>query len=490
MALAALAGSAPAEPVKVVVDGSRVGQRWEGWGATDLFSFDGVQVDREAGRPGVIPPDGRKATLKLYYHDLGMTRVRFWPMGYEPADAGGNPPRPGPNRFMWHGRGTRPVNSVDPFCEDHLVMGAQFRSPDEPFTFYPSAHQWESWMTVNPKGKWWWDPDAKFNPAMVGRYAEHAAAAVVHIRDKYGYELPYWSPFNEPSDNAKLSKETWLALVLACGREFKKQHVNTKLVICDNVTPEASAEAIEYVLANEEARGYMGAVSYHRYRGDFVLETVKPMLAKVLKGEPLVKSPVSFYDTAIKYGKSVWLSEQCSYGASGITRFDAGHTRANHICDEINVGKVNAFDFMLGYFVERGHNDETPILMHFNDGKFTGAEITPFGWWISQFTRYIRPGARQLAVALSSPLLGAVAFKHQAKKTLTLVVINNKPGPETISIQLDRLALGSQKLSRVRTSPGEFGRSLSDLEPRVGALEDCLPAISITTYIGTLAPGD
>jgi hypothetical protein len=474
-----------ARTVEVVVNTNKPGQIWEGWGTSDPFNLDGLQVEPEAGEPGVIPPDARRQILKLYYSDLGMNRIRFAPMGYEPKNDNDDPRVLNPDGFVWKGRGTRPFTSMDPFCEDHLVMGRDYRSKRERFVLYPGLHQFESWFTVKPDSpSWQWGPDARFDPAMVDEYAEHALAGVLHVKKVYRYEIPAWSLFNEPTNTAKISKETTLALVIACGRRFAENRLKTKLVICDDVTPEASVETIEYVLANEEARKYVGAVSYHRYCGDFVLERVKPMLAKVGKGQLLVKEPVSFYKSAVKYGKSVWLSEQCSYGDEGITYFDAGRARANHICDEINYGRVNVFDFMLPYFIERGRpgNEETPIFLRFKDKKFVSAEINPFGSWISHFTRYIRPGAKQLAVEVDDPLVKAVAFRHAKNKTLTVVVVNNHAEASPVSISVGLTA----KARRIRTSPTETRQKLAGLEIMDGLISDTAPGLSVTTYVVTI----
>lgn len=510
-ACAPMPARAEERAVTVTIDRASVGQTWEGWGATDMFNFDGLAVEEEAGKPGPIPPEGRNEVLRLFYRDLGMTRVRFWPMGYEPENDNDDPRVLGRAGFVWEGRGTRPVTSVNPFCEDHLVLGSEFRtefvqgrahpSKDEAFVFYPAAHQWEPWMAVNPKGKWSFGRgDARFNPAMVEEYAEHVLAAVLHIREAYRYTLPYWSLFNEPTNTAQLSPETTLALVLAVGRRLKENGLGTRLVICDDVTPEASAEAIEKVLAHEEARGYVGAVSYHRYCGDFVLERVKPMLAKVAKGARLVKRPVSFYDSAVRCGKSVWLSEQCSYGDEGITLFDTGRARANHICDEINFGKVNAFDFMVCYFTERGKpgNEETPIFLRFKDRKFERAEINPFGQWIRHFTRHIRPGARRLGVEVDDPLVKAVVFwwsRDVSYEVWVAVVVNNdtrtaplrvrwKPGNDAPLTRKDI------KTDRVRTCGDGLYAPLQGLTRQDDGFEDALPPLSVTTYTIPVVWGD
>ena len=483
--------SKESQAANLVVDGKTCGQTWEGWGTSDAFSLDALQIEKEANVPGEIPLEARKAILKLFYHDLGMTRIRICPMGYEPENDNDDPFTFDWSKFVWEGRGTRPVNSINPFCEDHLVLGGKYRSKNEPFTLYPGPHQWEKFLTVKPDSpSWQWGPDAKFNPATVDEYAEHALAGVLHVKEAYHYEIPAWSLFNEPTNTAKIDKETTLALVLACGRRFAEHKLKTKLVICDDVTPEASAKTIEYVLANEEARKYIGAVSYHRYCGDFVLERVKPMLAKIDKGELLVSHPVSFYESAVKYGKSVWLSEQCSYGDEGITYFDAGRARSNHICDEINYGKVNTFDFMLPYFIERGRpgNEECPIFIRFKDGKYASCEINPIGSWISHFTRYIRPGAVQLGIETDDKLVKAVAFRHAKNKTLTVVVINNHPDSTHISIRLDGLLKVGGKARRIRTSPDRFREKLTALVLTGNSINDNLPVTSVTTYVFPLSP--
>lgn len=482
----ALAVVMPAKAASVNVDCASKGQKWEGWGATELCGFDSFEHEPEAGAPGKIPTDGRKEILRLYYEKLGMNFVRFSPSSYEPRNDNADPRVIDPAGFDWKCRGARPHQGVDSQCDDHLVMGREFRSKVEPFIFYPAANCWENWMSMTPDAKrWWFGKDGRFNPAMVEEYAEHALAAVLHIKQVYGYELPYWSLFNEPFNTAKPTRETMLALVLACGRRFAENHVKTKIVICDDVTPEASAESIEYVLANEKARRYVGAVSYHRYCGDFVLETVKPMLRKVDKGERLVSAPVSFYESAAKYGKSVWLSEQCSYGDSGITSFDAGRARANHICDEINFGKVNSFNFMLCYFIERGRpgNEECPIYVRFAGGRYSGAEINSFGWWISQFTRCIRPGAVRLDVSTDNRLVNTVAFSDAASKTVVVVLINNHPDQVNVDVRLDGSGNGVRKAGVVRTEPGAEHRILPELALRDGHLTDALPGTSITTYV-------
>jgi len=478
-----------ARTAHVTVDDGRVGQKWEGWGATDMYAFDGLEVEPEAGEPGKIPASGRDAILKLYYQDLGMNRVRFWPMGYEPENDDADPKHLNAARFIWKGRGTRPVTSVDPFCEDHLVMGKRWRTPGEPFTFYPAAHQWESWMTVKPDSpRWHFGDDARFNPAKVDEYAEHALAAVLHIKEVYHYELPAWSLFNEPTNTAKPAPETSLALTLACGRRFKENGLKTRIVICDDVTPEASAKTIELILDNEEARGYVGAVSYHRYCGDFILERVKPMLAKAAQGERLVSVPVSFHASATKYGKSVWVSEQCSYGDDGITYFDTGRARANHICDEINYGKVNAFDFMLCYFTERGKpgNEEAPIFLRFKGRDYASVELNAFGAWISHFTRYIRPGMDQLGVTVDDNLVKAIAFRDSAAGKFVLVVVNNNADPVDLTIQMGKTTTPKGKLQRIRTAPGAWRTPLEDARVNQGRVADTLPGTSVTTYTGPL----
>ncbi len=477
---------------RIVVDGGQTGQVWEGFGASAVL-IDMFDSSSKFGEPaGKIPHERRKEILQVYYEDLGMTRARFFPQGYEPVNDNDDPFLINPDGFLWHGRGTAGTRSVDPYCDEHLVMGREFRSPDEPFIFFPALNVWEKWLHMeSAEGK----DRNRFNPDMVEEYAEHALAAALHIKEAYDYELAAWSLFNEPVHNAKPTKETVLALVLAVGRRFKEAGLNTKLTICDDAWPEASAEAIEYVLADDEARAYVGSVSYHRYRISLV-ERSWEMLEKVHRGEPLIAEPVSFYPTAAKYGKSVWMTELTNYGGLGLTQDDAGRARANHIVDEINNGRVSAFDFMLTWGPpkegKRGTGaDNRLVHMIFEDGEFVRAEPGGFAQWIWHFSRHIRPGDVQLAVSSTDPLMKAVAFRHDKDHTLKLVVINNNLEAGPLEVQLKDLWTAPElEISAFRSTYGQYRRPLCLSKPPGDTWSDLLPPVSITTYTFTLSADD
>lgn len=477
---------------RIVVDGGRTGQTWEGFGASAVL-IDMFDSSSKFGEPtGTIPQEKRKEILQVYYEDLGMSRARFFPQGYEPVNDNDDPFVINPDGFLWHGRGTRETRSVNPYCDEHLVMGREFRSPDEPFVFFPALNVWEGWLHMeSAKGK----DRNRFNPAMVEEYAEHALAATLHIKEAYGYELSAWSLFNEPVHSAKPTKETVLALVLAVGRRFEEAGLNTKLTICDDAWPEASAEAIEYVLADEEARDYVGSVSYHRYRMGLV-ERSWAMLEKVHRGEPLIARPVSFYSSAARYGKSVWMTELVNYGGQGLTQDDAGRARANHIIDEINNGKANAFDFMLTWGPpkegKRGSGADSRLVhMIFEDGKFVRAEPAGFAQWVWHLSRHIRPGDVQLTVSSTDPLIKAVAFRHDKDHTVKLVVINNNLEAAALDVQLkDLWAEPEVDISGVRSTYGQYRQALRLSRPPGNTWSDRLPPLSITTYVLPLSADD
>ena len=209
------------------------------------------------------------------------------------------------------------------------------------------------------------------------------------------------------------------------------------------------------------------------------------MLRKADKGELLVEGPVSFYDSAHKYGKSVWLSEQCSYGDQGITLYDAGRARANHICDEINNAGVNAFNFMLCWFVERGKpgNEECPIYIYFKDGRYSGCEVNAFGASIRHFTRHIRPGMSRLPIASDDNRIKAVAFQNRTKKNgnLVIVTVNNSATPTELSIRIKGTS-GCGKVTVLRTEPGRPYQDKPALALTDGVLRDTVPGYSVTTY--------
>lgn len=474
------AGAQEREPssqpsVVISVDGDHPDQTWEGFGSTDLFGLDGLEVEIEAGKPGPIPEEGRKAVLRLYYEEMGMTRLRFFPVGYEPVNDNDDPAVTNGDAFKWDFRGDRRKNGLDMYYRDHVKMGAAFRNPKELFTLFPANHYWEEWMGRRP-----------FNPAMVDEYAEHAYAAVQHWKKDYAFEMPYWSLFNEPWNSAKLTPETTLALVLAVGRRFKAAGFGTKLTVNDDVTVEASRKHIETVLNHEEARDYVGSVSYHRYCG--IHENVPGMIEAANHGKRILTGPVPFFDLARKHGKSVWLTECTSYDSKsqGMTHDDVGRARANHIAEEINIARVNAFDFMLCYFIERkAHDEEAFIYLRFEKGQYQKAEIEAKGDWYAAFTRYIRPGAVRLPSTSTERRVLPTAFWHKANETVTVVLINNVASDVSAQIELKGTAVEKCQ-TRVRTAPpNERKKTLDPVAVEAGRLTDVLPGRSITTYILT-----
>ncbi len=477
---------------EIVVDGQDTGQTWEGFGASAVL-IDMFDSSSKFGEPtGTIPQDRRKEIVKVYYEDLGMTRARFFPQGYEPVNDNDDPFVINWEGFVWEGRGTRETRSVDPYCEEHLVLGREFRSPDEPFVFFPAVNVWERWLHMESAAG---SDRNRFNPAMVEEYAEHALAAVLHIKDAYGYELPAWSLFNEPVHGAKPTKETVLALVLAVGRRFKGAGLGTKLTICDDAWPEAGAEAIEYVLASEEAREYVWSVSYHRYRISLV-ERSWDMLETVGRGEPLIAEPVSFYASAAGYNKSAWMTEIANYGGQGLTQDDAGRARANHVIDEINNGKVSAFDFMLTWGPpkdgQRGPGSDSRLVhIIFENGEFVRAEPADFAQWIWHLSRHIRPGDIHLSVSSDDPLVKALAFRHDGDHTVKLVVINNNLEAVPLHVGLKGLRSETEREIRtLRSTYGEYRQQLRLAATSATTWGDRLPALSITTYSVPLSAHD
>ncbi|MFC1735833.1 hypothetical protein ACFL1X_06930 [Candidatus Hydrogenedentota bacterium] len=476
------------EMATVVVDGSQAGLIWEGFGASAVL-IDMFDESSKFGEPmGRIPAGARREILERYYRDLGMTRARFFPQGYEPENDNDDPNVLNPNAFLWHGRGTAKTRSVDPYCDEHLVMGKPFRDENELFVFFPALNMWEDWMRLkSAKGK-----KKPFDPAMVDEYAEHALAAVLHIKEKYGYELPAWSLFNEPVHTAKPTKETTLALVLAVGRRFEEAGLKTKLTICDDAWPEASAESIGYVLAHYEARNYVGSISYHRYRIS-LQERSWDMLDAVNQGRPIVAEPVSFHATAAKYGKPLWLTEICNYGGVGLTGDDAGRARTNHIIDEINNGHVSAFDFMLTWGPpkegKRGPGSDSRLIhMIFDDGVFKEAKVSEWAEWIRHMSRHIRPGDVHIATSSGDPLIKTIAFRSDKDHTLRIVAINNNPRETVARFRLNGIEVSREMgITGERSVSGDYRRQLSSLRTRNGVLEDKLPPISITTYVVPLS---
>ena len=203
-------------------------QVMQGFGTSERVWTDAHLSDQAP--KSVVPPSAQAAILTALYKQLGLTRVRVV------LDPGLQPSRGGPFNFSGkHG-------------VDHLAFVRQAETYGLK-TFFPGPVYLENWMT----------------PSDVSGYVNYAMTILRYWRSN-GLEPPYYAPLNEPQI-ARNFPPSWMHdVVVQLGRELRAEGFKTKLVVPDDQNPVDAYRRAAAVLADPEARQYVGALASHIYR--------------------------------------------------------------------------------------------------------------------------------------------------------------------------------------------------------------------------------
>ena len=166
----------PAADVTVTLDAAQRFQTIQGFGSTERL-FDDPHVtntfDASTGRAAAtaIPPASDQAKiLDALYVDLGLTRIRIHPEGFEPVNDNADPNAADLSKFNFGNRGA-----------DGHIAAVKTLLPRGVTTYFVSPVVLESWMNES-------NPD---------EYVEWVMVMLRHWRQQ-GLEMPYYSLLNEP----------------------------------------------------------------------------------------------------------------------------------------------------------------------------------------------------------------------------------------------------------------------------------------------------
>ena len=284
--------------------------------------------------------------------------------------------------------------------------------------------------------------------------AENVVVPLIYWRDKYGIVPKRWHHlFNEPTTGnvelASSSKQEVVDLVKAVGARFRREGFgDLRMVVASEETEEASLATARAILADSEARGYVGAISYHTYPYGSIYSDVNRILATSGQGKPdpgRIKVRNEIRDLAKQYGLQVWMTE-VSNGRAG--PLDSMRGRAIHIHDEMRYANASSFWAMFqawDTFAQRGTCDED-CLVYFNRVRGT-VTISGTGHAIGHYARWVKRGAVRIESETNDPLVLASAFRDDTQKKIIVVLINNHSEQLSISIS--------------NASRGVFGRTIS-----------------------------
>jgi len=421
-------GTPASGPGIVTIDPASRFQTMQGFGTTERL-FDDPHVtetyDQVTQRAAAIPPAADQTKiLAALYTQIGLTRVRFHPDPFEAVNDNADPNVADLSKFDFSWRSS-----------DGHVAHIKRLLPLGVTTYFASPVVVEPWMTAA-------------NPA---EYAEWALVLLRHWRQQ-GLEMPYYSIMNEPGYvRSGIWPGTWMRDVIRIlGPRLAAEGFKTKLVVPDDWDASEALGRLQVILADAEARKYVGAVAYHLYnRG----------------GEAEVKQ------LAEQYGLPIWMTE--------FSTGDDWFQWATVMQEEIADFGASAVDYMWGYF---GDWDESQLIrIRTNNGAYAGFDYNRQYYVMGQYSKFVRPGAIRVGATSGASDAKVAAFLAGAQE----IVVATNTGTRDLPIQFE-LGNGpcTSHVDAVRTSETESMQTLPSITLDRSRFSTTLPAKSVTTFVG------
>ena len=470
--------------VTIAVDLGERHQTIAGFGATLIpFELPMIYFNHDASQPKATTASlaQRQALSRLLFEELGMTRVRTSYRDIEPVNDNADPNAFNWSAFLFSGS----LVGAPGALSARLEPAIDFIKLSQPFgleTHFPmTSLEWEAdWLHTPGK--------RQIAPGMEPEVAEMLAA----VAKRYAHEglpLPYLSVANEPDWGSGvervLTTTQMVQIVKLAGARMRNLGLDTKLVISESYTLDMALAYAQAVLADPEARSYLGAIAYHGYG---IYGSAKGILETSGIGAPLdneIAMRRQIRDLAASYGLPIWETET-SASIDGLGAFRAGIARVNHLHDELTLADVSAFDQMNLFFIDRPDLEGNLVNVTFGgDGALEDFEAAPVGILMSHWAKYVRPGAVRVGATTSDPMVRASAFEAPGN-TLIVVLINNRAGEVTLQVDVAEAALGADG-SQVQTSEDldREGRTLTPTS--ASGFAATLPGESVTTFVLPIA---
>jgi O-glycosyl hydrolase len=335
--------------------------------------------------------------------------------------------------------------------------------------------------------------------------AEQVIAAEKYWRDTYGISTTYELLFNEPlSGNGELAGGTVgevVDLVKRVGARLRAEGFpNVKFVVPNEETVTKSLQTATAILADPEARQFVGVIGYHPYPYGSTYASVAKILSTSGSGVPNaadIAARQQLRDLGARYGLPVWMTE-VSHGDVDPRSFDALRARAVHIHDELEYANAAAYFAILNMWstqAQQAHfgnqnlfapqNESTVV---FIDSTANTVTISGMGYAIGHYARWIGQGAVRVQAGSSDALLLVSAFRDARQGRTVLVLINNAASERRVNVTLSGVTLGNALNGEQSTSAGAWQPLASFAPLSTTDFAVTVPARSVTTVSGHDAP--
>jgi O-glycosyl hydrolase len=369
----------------------------------------------------IVPQSAQQMILTLVFRKLGLTRVR---------PVLGPVTEPVKGTFQFAGRGG-----------DWQIALVKQEKQYGLRLFFPDPVYLEPWMTEK-------DPEDAVQWAVV---------MLKHWRDA-GVLPPYYSVLNEPQVAKNFSPSWLVQVVRSLGAQLRASGIKTKLVIPDDENPIDAYRRAAAVLADPQARQYVGAIAYHIYRIGGLDDLVR------------------MRDLARQYRLPLWMTE---FNSPNYVSWHGSFDWAVRMHTLLTLGGVNAIDYLWAFFGS-WTRPATMISLNFDNGVYRSYTLTPVYWITGQYSRFVKPGYHRVE---ATPETGSVlASAYRGRRRVVIVALN--PGGSTQTAQFS--VTGGRfrgPVAAVRSSESETWHTLPSIPLKGRQFTAVLPPQSITTFV-------
>ena len=292
------------------------------------------------------------------------------------------------------------------------------------------------WMLTNIEDQKNQDVDEKYFPAIAKYYLRY-----IQEYKKQGVNIDYLSLFNEPGIYTKISYskiETLLADHV--GPLFKENHIETKIQMCEANHRLYGWNYFPQVLQNENAAQTIGGLAFHGY--DYQRNFDK--IAELKQNYPQFP---------------IWMTEVCHAYVCGYPRskplpnydYSDGDYWGNEIISDLESG-VSGWIYWNMILDENGgpwlvsehhgnpdFNAQQPVVVV--NRKDKTVHYTALYYYLSHFSRYIRPGYVRIGTYENIDGIRTIAFLSPENKVI-LEVLNSTGQNKEIKIRIDNQQAG------------------------------------------------
>lgn len=317
------------------------------------------------------------------------------------------------------------------------------------------------------------------NRDMKAEFAENCMMHTKKFKDETGFDLYGLSLQNNPEfsdsyNSCVYSKEKYREMLIVVGKRFKDEKLNTKFVMNENAIGYSDYQGfVNAIVADVEARKYFHIAGVHDYAGAgicaFDISREKWMeLDKI--NNATKKIPM-------------WQTEPGGYSSNWAANTfclpQQGFSLAQDIFKSLKYGKASAWlwgNISTTNVVSR----DTNYFLIFNNIKTKNFYV------LKQFARFIRPNAVSVDATCNEDTdILPLAFQHDAKNTLTILLLNQSNTDKKVKLDfapyVDGAAVNPLIYKVYQTNKADNCTEKNSIN---ASEEIILPALSITTLVG------